>query len=439
MDAAFALARGSMAHNYTGSLFVTLAAIYRSKMSEESEFKGQERILLSAVDSLHKTVNQIMTASSGEVRDKETFTDSFAKFRAALPLFELPRWRALSAEDRANAIFKLRSSAQSLAQLVHSEKPSNQTLRHLKDIDRHIDAIGLTSEIEETSRNNKIEYVRVDSDNEKRFSAGGRVAPEEKLTIRNSPEALNSELDTLWRKLNDLQRVASRIQAIEKKVSDGIEQKLHEIEALAADRLAVFQGNVDEVVKKTASAYEITIGDLEDKKKQAETLVGSIAGRVVAGDYAENAEAEKRYADLLRVGSLGCMAIIVGILLYSFYETIHPSFKWENTLFRLVLSLFLSVPAAYMARESGKHRAQQYSHQQTSLDLKAITPYLASLPEDEQHRLKAEFANRLFSPRDFSSVGNDAYPINAQEIIMALVGKVEKIDLSRNGSSESKA
>ena len=60
---------------------------------------------------------------------------------------------------------------------------------------------------------------------------------------------------------------------------------------------------------------------------------------------------------------------------------------------------------------------------QTSLDLKAINPYIASLPEEEQHKIKSEIAQRIFAPKDFQSISNESYPINSQEVIMALISK----------------
>ncbi|GAF52690.1 hypothetical protein [Psychrobacter sp. JCM 18900] len=144
---------------------------------------------------------------------------------------------------------------------------------------------------------------------------------------------------------------------------------------------------------------------------------------MIVTEYADSADQEKIAADWLRWGSLFCMAIIILIAGYSFWESIHQSFDLSNSLLRLALVFLLSVPAAYLARESTKHRQQQYTHLQTSLDLKAINPYIASLPEEEQHKIKSEIAQRIFAPKDFQSISNESYPINSQEVIMALIAK----------------
>lgn len=169
--------------------------------------------------------------------------------------------------------------------------------------------------------------------------------------------------------------------------------------------------------------YQEQLKAINDKNDQLDTLLGNAAGRVIVAEYADSADQEKIAADWLRWGSLICMVLIVSIAGYSFIESMHQSFDLSNSLLRLALVFLLSVPAAYLARESTKHRQQQYTHLQTSLDLKAINPYIASLPDEEQHRIKVEIAQRIFAPKDFQSISNESYPINSQEVIMALISK----------------
>ena len=170
-------------------------------------------------------------------------------------------------------------------------------------------------------------------------------------------------------------------------------------------------------------AYEEELKAINDKNAQLDILLGNAASRVIVTEYADSADQEKRSADWLRGGSLFCMVLIIVVAGYSFIESMHQSFDLSNSLLRLALVFLLSVPAAYLARESTKHRQQQYTHLQTSLDLKAINPYIASLPDEEQHKIKSEIAQRIFAPKDFQSISNESYPINSQEVIMALISK----------------
>lgn len=207
-----------------------------------------------------------------------------------------------------------------------------------------------------------------------------------------------------------------------------IKKLLNESDARAGDisnRIEKIDGDLKKEFAKIDSLYQDTLTDLNAKNEQLNDVLGHISGRVIAGDYEANAEEEKKMADWLRIASLFCMTAIVLIVSYSFWETTTADFQWQNSVFRTILAVMLSVPAAYLATESAKHREQQYSHLQTSLDLKAITPYIASLPPEEQNKIKAEIANRLFATKGFSRNKINTTPINSHEVIMEFIKKLD--------------
>ena len=198
------------------------------------------------------------------------------------------------------------------------------------------------------------------------------------------------------------------------------------------EKIADLEKDIDNIKKdledelvKTRSSYDDVMKEIDFKRNQIDEMLGHASGKVIAGDYEKSASEEKKAADNFRYASLGCMAIGISFLGASLVATLQDDFDWKKSIFRMILAFLISVPAAYLARESAKHRQQQYQHLQTSLDLKAITPYMASLPSDEQHKLKVSIAARIFSAKDFSYVGKDPYPLNTQEIIMALISRIE--------------
>ncbi|MCS4282030.1 hypothetical protein M2396_000295 [Pseudomonas sp. BIGb0278] len=188
-----------------------------------------------------------------------------------------------------------------------------------------------------------------------------------------------------------------------------------------AKRLQELEGAAQGEIDKISSAYSDGLREIGVKKTEIDGILGHVSGRAIAGDYEKSAAEEKKMADRLRFWSLVCMAVIAGCLVYTL---VGHSTDWQQSLFRISLTFLLSVPAAYLARESAKHREQQYQHLQTSLDLKALSPFVASLPDEEQHKIKIAIASKIFAGRDFSKVGADPFPINTQEIIMELLKKV---------------
>ena len=210
------------------------------------------------------------------------------------------------------------------------------------------------------------------------------------------------------------------------------QSKINEVEIATDNNLEALRikANVIEEL------YETTLAELEEKKEQMDEVLGQTANRVMAQDYDHSAADEKKAANWLRVGSLSCMAIIIYIVCYSFYDSTHSGFDWESSIFRTVLVFILSIPAAYLSRESTKHREQQYNYHHTALDLKAITPYIASLPEADQNRIKISIAERIFASRQTNVAQQDSFPLNTQELMMELI---KKVNISSKKEEQSKS
>lgn len=209
------------------------------------------------------------------------------------------------------------------------------------------------------------------------------------------------------------------------------EFRVSELRAQFAELKLIADGEIE----KITAAYAAAVIDIDQKTEHINRVTGQAAARMIAGDYEGSAASEKEAADYLRRGALACMLLIVAILGWALYETTGAVFEWDRFLSKISLVFLLGVPAAYLARESAKHREQQYQHLQTSLDMKAISPFLASMPDVEQHKLKAIIAKRIFGGRDFSKVGNDPYPINTHEILMRIIDKVD-LSTSKPGTAK---
>ena len=186
-----------------------------------------------------------------------------------------------------------------------------------------------------------------------------------------------------------------------------------------------FSGIIEKKINEADQFYNEGVASLTQKKEEVDKLLGLISGKSIAGNFEQSAVDEKKMADFLRYASISCMLLIIIIIGYSFYESTTTAFKWENSIFRIVLTFLLSVPSAYLAKESAKHREQHYNHLQTALDLKAINPYIASLPIEEQHKIKADIAEKIFATKDFSNVSKEPYPLNTNDLLMELIKKLD--------------
>ncbi|MBE0378502.1 hypothetical protein [Pseudoalteromonas prydzensis] len=207
------------------------------------------------------------------------------------------------------------------------------------------------------------------------------------------------------------------------------QSSVNSLEAAAEQELKELNLKVETLRDK----FDSTIADLNSKSLQMDDLLGQSANRTMAQDFDTSALHERKAANGLRYGSIGCMIIIIGIVCYSFYDSTDSGFDWESSIFRTVLVFILSIPAAYLSRESAKHREQQYNYHRTALDLKVITPYISSLPEEDQNRLKISIAERIFASRQTNVAQQESFPLNTQELMMELI---KKVDVSRKQDAE---
>ncbi|WP_177329827.1 MULTISPECIES: hypothetical protein [unclassified Pseudomonas] len=361
--------------------------------------KNQEDLEKELIREIHKSAETLFKELNGKSLSS-TFTENIKHFTDAIELYNSP---TLAPSLRGQVISNIANISANLSNIADIEtKNSNSAV--LATINQ------LSKELLELIHNKKTTFI---------FSPKG-IAPPDSADIENDLNLAQS-LSRIRQELASLKNDHEMHDERHKKL---ISENLINIEKIS-EATKNLEDNVSLELKKAQELYVKTEEELREKEDQINKLVGTISGTAVAGSYEKSAEKEKFSADMLRYSSIFCMFAIACIVAYSFWETTTETFKLENSAFRIALALILSVPSAYLARESSKHRSQQYSHLQTSLDLKAVNPFIASLPIDEQHKLKSEIASRIFSPKDISNISSDSYPINAQELILELIKKIK--------------
>ena len=232
-------------------------------------------------------------------------------------------------------------------------------------------------------------------------------------------EALSEVEKELVDTTKELESIKKRYKEEQKEILEKYENKFSESTKILDD----FEIETTKKVKDIDLLYKDKIKDIKKKEIEINNILGIVSERTISGSFEKSAEDEKNMADILRRIALGGMLFITGIIGYSFYDSL-ISFNWDASIFRMVLVIFLSIPTTYLARESSKHRKQQYKHLQMSLELKATTPYWNSLPKQDQDKLKIELSKKMFAKNDDIKNENDSYPLNIQELMLKIIDKV---------------
>lgn len=166
--------------------------------------------------------------------------------------------------------------------------------------------------------------------------------------------------------------------------------------------------------------------EFEGYQEQALGMLGQMSATVLSGGYLGSAQREESAANLFRWLCIGLMALTVVFLVATIYQLSFDGLDWKIALTRLLATLLMAVPTAYLARESGKHRIQANKLRKTSLDFSVLEPFLKSVEGDLGSTLRSELARRVF----FSDADEDkasSYPMEPQVIILKALDAIEKM------------
>ena len=228
----------------------------------------------------------------------------------------------------------------------------------------------------------------------------------------------------------DISKGANEIEQLRRRDSDNIQKTSNELSALR-DSIEQLKSSISGLHKnmeaESGKANKISEDAAEYTKgihSRIDELLGQTASKVLLVDYANTADSEKKSANRMRFFSLSCMTLTGLILCFALYESLHGELDWKQAIFKAFTAIALSIPAAYLARESAKHRNQEHINRRISLDLRAIDPYIATLQTEEQNKIKIEVASKIFGTQESANAVPDNYPLNIQELVKLIIEKI---------------
>lgn len=171
---------------------------------------------------------------------------------------------------------------------------------------------------------------------------------------------------------------------------------------------------------------EQKIESLQNKENKAAELLEIISRDAISGSYQKSAAEERKTADKLRQWSLGFMIAMTVVMGITLFQSVQNELSLQTSILRIAIVMILSIPAAYLARESSRHRNLENTHHRISLELKSVDPYLSSLPKEQQDSIKERLANKIFMGGKSEEKTKNEAPINSHEILEKLIEKLNK-------------
>jgi len=248
-----------------------------------------------------------------------------------------------------------------------------------------------------------------------KFSQAQVPAPAISSTPTSSEQILKREAESLR------SFIFQQTEEHKKTLSETLGQ-IADLEVKVANLTSLVNGEISKAYEESKN----TITELEIKRKAINDLLGTISGDSVSGTFENSSESEKKMAEIFRGVSLVLMSAGFLLASYTLYISVSKGLAWDESIFRIALILLISVPVAYLTKESAKHRNKYYEHKQTALELRALDPYLASLPEEQRHKLKAEMSTSFFSKPSERVEMDENQTLNIQDLMMELIRRLDK-------------
>ena len=169
-----------------------------------------------------------------------------------------------------------------------------------------------------------------------------------------------------------------------------------EIKDISAKHSEKLQNTFD----KYQSDAETRIADMKAKHEAILEIHGLVGTDGVAGGYQKGATDEHDAANrwrMISMGSLVVAAIWIFVKYFMGFDlTPKGEVNWAEVVTATSLTLVLLGAAGYAARQSKLHRETEQHMRWFALEIKAIDPFLSSLPVEQQNELKNQLSQKLF-------------------------------------------
>lgn len=193
--------------------------------------------------------------------------------------------------------------------------------------------------------------------------------------------------------------------------SQAQEQRSQEFSAAQTNSFEKFEIKVDSIIstsneklkesfRKFTSNIEGYISSGKEQHEKILELSGLVAGDSVGSSFNKNADDEQKQANIWRVISImfiiGTIIWLVVAYCINFNASETPSFNWLKLFSTVSLTAAFFFGAGYAAQQSTRHRETERNARKFALEVKAIDPFIASLPPEDQQKLKHSLSEKLF-------------------------------------------
>lgn len=168
-----------------------------------------------------------------------------------------------------------------------------------------------------------------------------------------------------------------------------------------AEQDAEFSKERDTTIKAWKETFakeaDVTLSDIRKSKEKVEKLVGVIGELGITSGYQTEAVKSRNQMWFWQGLSVFSMVGLIFIGYRVFLPAILGEFKWEGLVSRAFLTITIGVLAAYSVSQADRFFQMEKYNRRLALELAAIDPFIALLPDEEREKFKLEIARKTFA------------------------------------------
>jgi hypothetical protein len=186
--------------------------------------------------------------------------------------------------------------------------------------------------------------------------------------------------------------------------------------ATAQSQLGALNENYEEAAKKI-------LEQVDNHRKDVEKLVGVIGNLGVTSGYQKTANTARNSMWFWNVVAVLAMIALILFAYRAFLPTMQGDFKWGAFAGRVFLTITVGVLAAYAAAQADRFFKMEKYHRKLALELAAIDPFIALLPQEEQYKFKLEIGRRSFAQDEVPASPTDKSPATTLDVLASKEGQ----------------
>jgi hypothetical protein len=394
------------------------------------------------LDAIAGSLESVKAEVEGFLKDRNTTHVANANTGADSTLVQLSQIPGIaSRQELVGLIQAANSHREVLEQLARSSSDSRKkTETEIQELTSKLEAFTSQSQAAFASLHALLETERQKisaqaSEQQKLFAdaqeARGNNYNE---TLRKVQDNLSQTLTEHQRQFSDAQETRNRdFSAAQSEGQKRFSEMLTEYATRLAGREAEFRmqsellaTNAKDRLDEMRDKYSIeALGILERVKArhaEVEKLAGVIGNLGVTSGYLKTANSARKSMWVWQAVTVVALVAVICFAYFAFLPTMQGDFKWGGFATRVFLTITVGVLAAYAVSQADRFFHMEKQNRKLAMELAAIDPFIALLPQDEQFKFKLEIGRRTFGQEE-TATKVDKSPATAIDVITSKEGQ----------------